>query len=166
MSPFSTSNDPLELTRLGVDLPPERQQVHRRVAGRGDGPERGLPLGEQVPGGRDLADLVKDVLEILPVGVVGMLAEEELVGVLGQLPALALTGQPAFVNQPVVFHEPDEDAGQHPRHRDLLQVILPPDLERLSGPAALLDLPERVPQSGSRSRHPPSSERAGLPPGP
>ena len=48
----------------------------------------------------------------------------------------------------VVFHEPDEDAGQHPRHGHLIEVVLPPDLERLGGAPALLDLLERLPQPG------------------
>ena len=113
-----------------------------------DRPERRLALGEQVVGGRDLADLVEDVLEILPVGVVRMLAEEEFVRVLGQLAPLALPGQPALVDQAVVLHEPHEDAGQHPRHGDLIEVVLPPDLNAWAVSAALLDLLERLPQPG------------------
>ena len=91
---------------------------------------------------------MEDVLEVLPVGVVGVLAEEEFVRILGQLPPLALTGQPALVDQVVVFHEPHEDAGQHPRHGHLIQIVLPPDLIRLGGAAALLDLLECLPQPG------------------
>ena len=139
---------PLEMPRLGVDLPPEREQLHRRIAAGSHRPERRLPLGEQILGGGNLADLVEDVLEILPVGVVRMLSEEEFVRVLGQLAALALPGQPAFVDQVVVFHEPHEDAGQHPRHGDLIEIVVPPDLERLGRAAPSFDLVERLPQPG------------------
>ena len=83
---------------LRLHLPPGRQKLHRRIARRGNRPERRLPLGEQVPGSRDLPYLVEDVLEVLPVRVVGVLAEEEFVRVLGQLPPLALTCQPALVD--------------------------------------------------------------------
>ena len=96
-----------------------------------DGPQRRLPLGKQILGGGNLADLLEDVLEILPVGVVGMFAEEEFVRVLGQLAAFAFPGQPAFVDQMIVFHEPHEDAGQHPRHGDLIEIVVPPDFKRL-----------------------------------
>ena len=102
---------------------------------------------------------MEDVLEILPVGVVGVLAEEEFVRVLGQLPPLALPGQPALVDEVVVFHEPHEDAGQHPRHRHLIEVVLPPDLKRLGGAAALLDLRGMPPAARRRSRRSPSHER-------
>ena len=85
---------PLEVPCLGLHLPPERQELHRRIARWGNRPERRLALGEQVFCSRDLADLVEDVLEVLPVGLVGMLAEEEFVRVLGQ-PAAARPHPPA-----------------------------------------------------------------------
>ena len=148
VSPPLDLERPLQVPCLGVDLPPERQQPHRRIAGRADGPQRRLPLGEQVLGRRDLADLAEDVQEILAVGVVGVLAEEDFVRVLGQPAPLALAGQPALVDQVVVLHEAHEDAGQHPGHRHLIQVVVPPDLERLRRAAALLDLLEGFPQPG------------------
>ena len=90
----------------------------------------------------------KTCFEILPVGVVWVLAEEEFVPPFRQLAAVALAGQPAFVDEVVVLHEADEDAGQHPRHGDLIEVVVPPVLERLGGAATLLDLLEGVPQPG------------------
>ena len=57
-------------------------------------------------------------------------------------------GQPALVDQVVVFHEAHEDAGQHPRHGDLIEIVLSPNLERLGGAPALFDLLEGVPQPG------------------
>jgi len=48
----------------------------------------------------------------------------------------------------VVLQEADEDAGEDPRHRHLIQVVLPPDLIRLGRPTSLLDLCERQPQTG------------------
>ena len=139
---------PLQMSRLGVDLPPELEQVHRRIAAGSHGPERRLPLGEQILGGGNLADFLEDVLEILPVGVVRMFAEEEFVRILGQLAALAFPGQPAFVDQMIVFHEPNEDAGQHPRHGHLIEIIVPPDFKGLGSAAPSFDLVERFPQSG------------------
>ena len=63
---------------LGI-ISRQNASSHRRIAARTDCPERRLALGKQVLGGRDLADLVEDMLEVLPVGVVRMLAEEEFV---------------------------------------------------------------------------------------
>ena len=88
------------------------------------------------------------MLEILPVGVVRVFAEEEFVRILGQPAAFAFPGQPAFVDQMIVFHEPHEDAGQHPRHGHLIEIILPPDLKRLGCAAPSFDLVERFPQPG------------------
>ena len=48
----------------------------------------------------------------------------------------------------IVFHETHEDTGEDPCHRHLVQVVLPPDLISLGGSSALLDLCERLPQSG------------------
>jgi hypothetical protein len=48
----------------------------------------------------------------------------------------------------IVFHETHEDTGQDPRHGNLVEIILSPDLERLSGAAPSFDLVKRIPQPG------------------
>ena len=138
----------LQFPGLGVDLPPELEQLHRRIAAGSDRPERRLALGEQILGGGNLADFLEDVMEIFAVGVVRMFSEEEFVRILGQLAAFAFPGQPAFVDQLIVFHEPHEDAGQHPRHGHLIEIIVPPDFKRLGSAAPSFDLVERIPQPG------------------
>ncbi len=84
--------------------PPSLENLHHRIVG----------VRKQILGGGNLADFMKDVLEILPVGVVGMFTKEEFVRVLCQLSARAVTSQPAFIDQLIVFHESHEDAGHRP----------------------------------------------------
>ncbi len=95
-----------------------------------------------MPGGRSLADIPKDVLEILPVGIVRMFTKEEFVRILRQLPAFTFASQPAFLDQMVVFKEPDKSTGQYPRHGDLIEIILAPDFKGLGGAASFFNLME------------------------
>jgi hypothetical protein len=131
---------------LGVDLPPGVQQCPGPVGGRAEGPERRLALGEQVPRHGDRADPAEDVQEVAAVGVVlGAGVQVRLLRVLG-LPA-TVGGDPGQVglgDQAVVLHAADEDAGQDPGHRHLLQVVEPPDLVRLRRPPGPLDRGEDV----------------------
>jgi hypothetical protein len=49
----------------------------------------------------------------------------------------------------IVFHEPHEDAGQHPRHGNLIEIIFSPDFKGLGGAAPSFDLMKRIPQPGA-----------------
>ena len=155
MSPFSTSERPLQVAGRRVDLPPELEQLHRRIAARGRRP-RAASCPRRTDPWRpgSCRPRLKTCWQVLAVGVVRVCAEEEFVRVLGQPAALAFAGQPAFVDQVVVFHEPHEDAGQHPGHRHLIEVVLPPDLKRLGGAAPFLDLLERSRSPASISASP------------
>ena len=126
--------------RLGVDLSKILQKSPRHIPAGINCPQWGFPFGEQLGRRRDLADLGEDVFQVFPVGLVRMLPEEEFVGSFGQFAPVALPCQPALVDEVVVFHEPDEDAGQHPRHGDLIEIVFPPFLVALGDAASVLDL--------------------------
>ena len=76
-----------------------------------------------------IADLAEDVEQILPVGVVRVCGRRASCASSACLRRSPVAGQPAFVDEVVVLHEADEDAGQHPGHGDLIEVVVPPDLE-------------------------------------
>ena len=77
-----------------------------------------------------------------------MLTEVKLVRVFGLLASVAFTGQPALVDQMVVFHEPHEHTAQHPRHGNLIEIVLPPDFKRIRRASTFLNLRIRFPQTG------------------
>ena len=81
---------PLEAAGLGVDLPPELQQLHRRIADGANGPERRLALGEQIARRRESCRPRGRRAGILPVGVVRVLRKKSSCASSASLPAVAL----------------------------------------------------------------------------
>ena len=66
---------------------------------------------------------------------------------LGLPPPVVDARQVRLLDEVVVLQVADEDAGQHPGDRDLLQVIVTPDLERLRRAAPRDDRPVGGPQA-------------------
>ena len=70
------SNDRTQVAGLGVDLPPERQQLHAPPSPEGPTAQSGvLPSANRSRGRRDRADLAEDVEQVLAVAVARVRAE-------------------------------------------------------------------------------------------
>lgn len=90
---------------------------------------------------RQLADFLEYPDEIAAVGVVRRLAaEEQLVLVACPLQPRAGAGELGRLDEFVVLQEAHKHTTQHPGHRDLGQLIIPPRLVGERGAALLLGL--------------------------
>jgi hypothetical protein len=96
-----------------------------------------VAFGVQLTHCRQFTHLPKHVEEIVAVAIVWMHVEIRLVSVHGLAHAIASTGQPALIDQDIVFEVAHEHAGQHPGHCYLRQIVVSPDLECLGGVMAL-----------------------------
>lgn len=116
-----------------------------------------MPLVEELLRCGQGGHLAKHRVEVLAVGLGGVLLEVERVPISREAQRIARSREVGARDEPVVLHETDEHAAQDPVDRRLRELAIPPLLVALRGPVRRPPALELHSQSGIELGHLPAS---------